>query len=320
MAAYPTSSGPMLEHRGHPLARREQPALRAAHRLRRRRGARREQQRPQDIRLALRPRAMRPELVARPRPLPGALERIVQRLTHRHGRIVGVGEARRRRGCRPAGPDPSSDGLEQRLVAGLGDQELHVGVRDVASEVLVAPGVVQPDQRRSHEPRTTQREHVVRGVVEEHGDVGRAIGVEPGAVQRGESLGFEQKLSVRPHLVAETKRGAAGVARRRAPLRLRRAATFRAGRGTSPRGGASATRSATSAIPASDAAPHSVSGSDATAPCIAIPLPADQIRSRIVPVARPPPQHIEMSARLPSRRSSSCRAVVMSRLPVAPTG
>ena len=40
-----------------------------------------------------------------------------------------------------------------------------------------------------------------------------------------------------------------------------------------------------------------------------------QMRSRIDAVASEPPQHMLMRARLPSRRSSSCRAVVMRRLP-----
>ena len=45
-----------------------------------------------------------------------------------------------------------------------------------------------------------------------------------------------------------------------------------------------------------------------------------QRRSRIVAVASAPPQHIEIKANVPSRRSSSWSAVVISRLPVAPTG
>ncbi len=40
----------------------------------------------------------------------------------------------------------------------------------------------------------------------------------------------------------------------------------------------------------------------------------------MVPVARAPPQHIEISATDLSARSSSWRAVVIRRLPVAPTG
>ena len=130
------------------------------------------------------------------------------------GRIVAVGEALGDEDAARAGPTPRRP-LEQRLVAGLGDQELHVGVRDVASQVFAAPSVVQPHQRRPHQSRAAQREHVVRGVVEEHGDMGRAIGVEPGAVQRGEPLGFDEKLFVSPHLVAETKRRAILAALRR---------------------------------------------------------------------------------------------------------
>ena len=199
------------EHRGHPLARRQQPALRAAHRLGRGGRARREQQRPQDLGLTLRPTRTF-GAVAGSVTLPGDVERMVQRLTHRHGRIIGVGKALRDEDAARQ-VQPINGGLEQCLVARLSDQELYIGVRDVAGQVLVAPCVVQPDQRRSHKPRTAQREHIVRGVVQEHGDMGRSIGIEPGAVQRGESLGFEKKLSVSPHLVAEAKRRAAGVAR-----------------------------------------------------------------------------------------------------------
>ncbi len=45
-----------------------------------------------------------------------------------------------------------------------------------------------------------------------------------------------------------------------------------------------------------------------------------QIRSRIVAVARAPPQHMLTIAMFRSARSSSWRAVVISRLPVQPTG
>jgi hypothetical protein len=47
---------------------------------------------------------------------------------------------------------------------------------------------------------------------------------------------------------------------------------------------------------------------------------AGQIRSMIVAVAIAPPAHIETSAVVASRRSSSCRAVVSRRDPVLPTG
>ena len=40
----------------------------------------------------------------------------------------------------------------------------------------------------------------------------------------------------------------------------------------------------------------------------------------MVPVASAPPAHMVISAVLPSRRSSSCRAVVIRREPVLPTG
>jgi len=78
--------------------------------------------------------------------------------------------------------------------------------------MFAPPSVVQPYDRRPHESCTTECEHIVRGVVEQYGDVRRTIGVEPGAVQRGKSLGFEEELFVSPHLIAETKCRAAGIA------------------------------------------------------------------------------------------------------------
>ena len=43
-----------------------------------------------------------------------------------------------------------------------------------------------------------------------------------------------------------------------------------------------------------------------------------QMRWRMVPVPRPPPQHIVTSALVPSMRSSSCNALVISTAPVEP--
>src|SRR5439155_24806957 len=49
-------------------------------------------------------------------------------------------------------------------------------------------------------------------------------------------------------------------------------------------------------------------------------LERHQSRSRIVPVPRPPPQHMVTSPSSRSERSSSWRIVVTSRAPVEPTG
>ena len=49
-------------------------------------------------------------------------------------------------------------------------------------------------------------------------------------------------------------------------------------------------------------------------------MPGTQIRSMMVPVDSAPPAHMVISAVLLSVRSSSCSAVVISRLPVQPTG
>jgi hypothetical protein len=95
--------------------------------------------------------------------------------------------------------------LDQTLVTTLGDEELNIGVRYVTSQMFVAAGVVQPDHRGSYQSGTTQREHVVRGVVEEYSDVGRAPGVQPGSVEGGEAFGFGQQFFVSPDLITESK-------------------------------------------------------------------------------------------------------------------
>jgi hypothetical protein len=41
--------------------------------------------------------------------------------------------------------------------------------------------------------------------------MGRSVRVEPAAVERGEPLGFTEKLSVGPYLISEPKGGAIGV-------------------------------------------------------------------------------------------------------------
>jgi len=95
-------------------------------------------------------------------------------------------------------------------MAGLGDQKLHIGVQDVASQVLPPAGVIETHHHRSHEPRATKREDIVRRVVQEHGDVGRSITVEPGTKKRSESFGLEKKISVSPDPVAKSKRRTIG--------------------------------------------------------------------------------------------------------------
>jgi hypothetical protein len=132
-------------------------------------------------------------------------EPVFQRLTERAGRVVLVAESLRDEyAARQI--QVRDDGAEPFLVAGLGDQELHVGVRDVALQVLVAPCVVQAHQHRSDKAGTTEREHIIRGVVQEYPDVGRSTRIEPGTIERSEPLGFDQKLSVGPDLVAESER------------------------------------------------------------------------------------------------------------------
>ena len=59
----------------------------------------------------------------------------------------------------------------------------HVRVLDVAQEVLIAPGVVEADDRRTRQRGATEREQVVGRVVEEHADVQRPAGRCPSEEQ-----------------------------------------------------------------------------------------------------------------------------------------
>jgi hypothetical protein len=90
-------------------------------------------------------------------------------------------------------------------VSRFGDQELYVSVRYVPGQVLVSAGVVQSHQGRPEEPGTAEGEHVIRGVVQEHGDVWRPTPVQTRTVQSGESFGLTEKIGVSPDLVAEAQ-------------------------------------------------------------------------------------------------------------------
>lgn len=57
-------------------------------------------------------------------------------------------------------------------------------------QVFPPPCVIQPHQCSSDKSGPAKREDIVRGVVEEHGDMRRPARVEPGPEERGEPLGF----------------------------------------------------------------------------------------------------------------------------------
>ena len=182
--------GRELEHHRHPVPRREEPVLRAADSLRSGRRPRGEQQRPQDVDIGF----GRCDLVRRSGTAggPGCFERSVERLP-RDGRIVAVGKA--------VGDEDANgqvhllDGrTELGLVSRFGDHELHVGMVDVAGEVLPVSGVVQPHDGGPDQPRATQREDVVGRVVEEDTDMRGAVGTEAGAKQCGKALCFGEEL------------------------------------------------------------------------------------------------------------------------------
>ena len=108
--------------------------------------------------------------------------------------IVGVREAGRREHRR----QPVGDRREQRLVARLGDHQPAVRVQRVAQEVLVAAGVVQPDDRGTDQGGAAEREEVVGRVVEQHRDVPRPVGGKPLEEQRREPARLLEVLGVGP--------------------------------------------------------------------------------------------------------------------------
>jgi hypothetical protein len=87
----------------------------------------------------------------------------------------------------------------------FGYQHLDVGVLDVTSEMLIAPGVVEPNQSRPYQAGPAQGKDVVRGVVKEDADMGRPSGIESPPVQGGKSPRLLQKLPVGPNPVTEAK-------------------------------------------------------------------------------------------------------------------
>ena len=172
----PDVVGRELEHHGHPVARGEEPALRAAHGLRSGRRPGGEEQRPQGV-----DRQARCDAPACGLPRSGAYRAVVERSDKhlpRGGGIVAVGEAIRDEDA-PGKIEALERRVELLLVAWFGDHELQVRVRDVACEMLAVPGVVQPGDGDACQPGTAQRKDIVGRVVEEDADVrrdGRARG------------------------------------------------------------------------------------------------------------------------------------------------
>ena len=93
-------------------------------------------------------------------------------------RVVGVGVPGRDE--HPAGRSSDAPiGDEELEVTGLGDDQLDVGVGDVASQVLAAPGVVEPDDAGPDQAGSTDRHDIVGRVVQQHRHVGRPVGAQP---------------------------------------------------------------------------------------------------------------------------------------------
>ena len=199
--------GSELEHHGHPVARGQQPTLRAAHRLGRVRCPGCEEQRPEGVHIGVgrSSSALTSRLVVGP----GRSECLFERLT-RGRRLVRVGES-----VRDEDPTRECHSLGARsqllFVTRLGDDELDVGVRDVPAEMLAPTGVVQPCDGGADQARTAERKDVVRCVVQQEADMGRTARVEPGAVQRGKALRFGQQLPVGPLAVSEAQGRPVGI-------------------------------------------------------------------------------------------------------------
>ncbi len=110
----------------------------------------------------------------------------------------------------------------------LGDEQLHVGVGDVAGQVLAPPRVVEPDDARSDETRPADRDHVVGRVVEEHADVRWPVGAQPRTEHRREPDARLVELAVGDDEVPELEQGTArdrrvvGVTLREAPSHWQR--------------------------------------------------------------------------------------------------
>ncbi len=129
-----------------------------------------------------------------------------ERVRERHadlGRgIVAVGEAGRGEHRRQA----IGDRLEEGGVPGFGQHEPAMRVLDIAQQVGVAPGVVEPDHRCADEGGAAEREEVVGRVVEQHGHVARTGGRQALREQRREPARLREVLGVGPFPARELDR------------------------------------------------------------------------------------------------------------------
>ena len=81
------------------------------------------------------------------------------------------------------------DPVEQGPHGVVGDDQLAVGVIDVAGELRAAAGRVDTNDRRAGEPGAHQQEDELRHVLEQHPDVER-----PGPAQLRDQLGADARL------------------------------------------------------------------------------------------------------------------------------
>jgi hypothetical protein len=112
----------------------------------------------------------------------------------------------------PAGGGAEIEPVEQPHVAGLGHDELAVGVPDVAGQLLPAPRRVDADDDIAGQRRRAQPHRELRDVVEQHAGVRRELRIE-GRVEIRGALGARPRvLRPRPRVVLEAQRRMVAVA------------------------------------------------------------------------------------------------------------
>ncbi len=88
----------------------------------------------------------------------------------------------------------------------LGHEQLDVRISDVASQVLAASRVVEPDDARADETGSPDCDDIVRGVVEKHRHVRRPVGAQPGAKHLRKPDARSVQLGVGHYEVPELER------------------------------------------------------------------------------------------------------------------
>ena len=97
--------------------------------------------------------------------------------------------------------------LDQTAVRFVGEQDLAVGTRDIASQPVTAPGGVDATQDVATKARRRHRGEHLRGVTQQCAHVQRTGRVGHIDQRCGVARGLGQMLAPRPHLIAVLHRG-----------------------------------------------------------------------------------------------------------------